>query len=265
MKLLRSMMYKIFKKKIMSIKMKNEREIVSKTEDTIKSSIGFNQETWNKVEKMLEIERSYYQTNRRKIAEKIYSKYNGKNEYNLYKDEIVIAERKIDGFEKECELNSSCQVGCSACCYQLIGINPIEKAVLRKAVYKLSVGERERIKAKAEQIVDKLKEINFCISHKTIEEGDYIKEQLLQYLNLQLKCPLLSEGNKCMIYETRPFACWSYRNYGRREDCANNIPIHSCAFNDAGLPILDAFGTINYGKTDLNDYEILPVYLTEIL
>lgn len=67
MKLLRSMMYKIFKKKIMSIKMKNEKEIVSKTEDTIKSSIGFNQETWNRVEKMLEMERSYYQTNRRKL------------------------------------------------------------------------------------------------------------------------------------------------------------------------------------------------------
>ena len=51
----------------------------------------------------------------------------------------------------------------------------------------------------------------------------------------------------------------------KKKDCIDSIAVHACSFDDAGLPILDSFGTINKDKTDLNDFEILPVFLLEIL
>lgn len=226
---------------------------------------GYNQETWDKGEKLLELVRNYYQPKRKYLAEKIFYRYNGKNEYNLYVEEIKKNERKIDEFERECDLCSVCVAGCSACCNQLIGINPIEKAVLKKAIYKLNLGDRERIKLRAKEIISILEKEKFNIKHKKIYDGDYTEKELNQYLKLKVKCPLLNEANKCMIYEARPVACWSYRNYGQKKDCIDSIAVHACSFDDAGLPILDSFGTINKDKTDLNDFEILPVFLLEIL
>lgn len=263
--------FKIRKRENISFDEMTNMEEIIKQETTdiggnrIKLKEGYNQETWDKGEKLLELVRNYYQPKRKYLAEKIFYRYNGKNEYNLYVEEIKKNERKIDEFERKCDLYMVCAAGCSACCNQLIGINPIEKAVLKKAIYKLNLGDRERIKLRAEEIISILEKEKFNIKHKTISDGDYTEKELNQYLKLKVRCPLLNEANKCMIYEARPVACWSYRNYGQKKDCVDSIAIHACSFDDAGLPILDSFGTINRDKTDLNDFEILPVFLREIL
>lgn len=237
-------------------------------EEPIEKTQKLSTEDCKKLEniKKMRIEvNNYFLDNRKKYGEKILNKYNPKNTYILCKGSIIDFERKIDSFEKKYNIHMVCKAGCDACCYQLIGLNPAEKETVRKAVYKLTTGERERIKERAKRVLDTLEKEKFNVAYGTSAQRDYTEAQLNKYLQLNLRCPLLSESHKCMIYETRPMACWTYRNYGRREDCIDKISQFSVAFETAGYPLIDALATINYSKYDMNDYKILPCYLYEIL
>lgn len=229
---------------------------------------NLSMEECEKLEKIIKLKvevNKYFLDNRQKLGEKILNKYNTKNPYILCKETILDFEKKIDLFEKNSNIHMVCKAGCDACCYQLIGLNPAEKEIVRKAVYKLTTGERERIKERAKRVLDILEKENFNVIYGTSVQRDYTEAQLNKYLQLNLRCPLLSESHKCMIYETRPMACWTYRNYGCREECIDKISQFSVAFETAGYPLIDALATINYSKYDMNDYKILPCYLYEIL
>lgn len=217
------------------------------------------------IKTLMEDVNKFFLDNRQKLSEKIVNKYSLKNSYTLCKGTIIDFEKKIDSFEKNTNIHMVCQAGCDACCYQLIGLNPAEKEVIRKAVYRLTTGERDRIKERSKSILDILEKENFNVIYGTSVCRNYTEAQLNKYMQLNLKCPLLSEGRKCMIYETRPMACWTYRNYSCREECIGKISPSSVAFETAGYPLMDVLATINYTKYDMNDYKILPCFLYEIL
>ena len=225
---------KIIKKIFMrSRKISNPNTLEKPMGDTRKLSME-ECEKFGKIKKIKIEVNKYFLDNRQKLGEKILNKYNPKNSYVLCKETILDFEKKIDSFEKNNNIHMVCKAGCDACCYQLIGLNPAEKE-------------------------------KFNVVYGTSAQRDYTEAQLNKYLQLNLRCPLLSESHKCMIYETRPMACWTYRNYGRREDCIDKISQFSVAFETAGYPLIDALATINYSKYDMNDYKILPCYLYEIL
>lgn len=216
--------------------------------------------------KILLQEVDYFHKNKIKMAEEIYEQYDGKNLCNVYKNAIVKMEDKIDELEEKCELKNSCHAGCNACCYQLIGLNPYERKIITEAVMHLTSKERKKIKLKAEENVRKLERTGFCVKHKSKKnDEDYTKGELIEYIQLNLRCPLLNDENMCMIYETRPCACWSYRNYGCKEECEGNLAKHGYAYETAINPVIEALSVINYEKVELDDFVILPVFLKEIL
>lgn len=227
---------------------------------------GYNENTWNTVENMLIEIDNYLDENCNKIFLSIIQQYNGKNEYKLYKNGIDYGNKKIDSIENKYNISAVCGVGCSACCNQLIIIRPCEVNIIKQALKKFSKEQKQIIKEKSQKILDTLDNLSFPYQLDMGLGNAYNKDQELQYLSLDMKCPLLSDDNKCTIYEVRPLSCCYYRNYGKTEHCNKRIAVHSCAYPELITPLLLALEKISESKFDDNTYaKLLPKVLVDLI
>jgi Fe-S-cluster containining protein len=104
----------------------------------------------------------------------------------------------------------ACKVGCSDCCHALFDLTLIEamfikhqfdRAIPREA----RQGILERANA-ADRKVYKLKRE----ASKAHQEGKPETEILEDMAKERIRCPLLDEGEKCEMYESRPITCRLY-------------------------------------------------------
>jgi Fe-S-cluster containining protein len=101
-----------------------------------------------------------------------------------------------------------CRSGCSACCYGPFDISVADAFLVRQAYFRLPSEERARVRAKAEVVAGKMKEI---VPDWVIENGlEGISEETFDQVCDALAaepCPLLNEENNCRIYADRPTIC----------------------------------------------------------
>lgn len=135
-----------------------------------------------------------------------------------YRKEIEEYTAEIDKVEKECDMECVCCKGCAACCKQLIAITSTEFVAMQVAIDNLPNNTRKSIKENVGEQCKKLIENGITNSeiNKYISDHEALQ---LKYFELDMKCPLLDENNACIIYDVRPFNCWTYRNYGSSKMC----------------------------------------------
>lgn len=104
----------------------------------------------------------------------------------------------------------SCEKGCSDCCHALFDLSLVEAITLNHRFNQVFEGmERSNILAaadKADREVYKLKKTAFKMS----EEGRPVEEILETIAKARVRCPLLSDQDACLLYESRPLTCRLY-------------------------------------------------------
>ena len=137
-----------------------------------------------------------------------------------YKDEITFSNMKIDQIESDCHIQCSCQKGCAYCCNQLIVVSSSELLAIKPIISSLDSDALADMNTYVAYICSVLTENEITIS-SPMKTNSVASEKELQdkYFNLHLKCPLLNGKNECIIYNTRPSLCWSYRCYEDPSSC----------------------------------------------
>lgn len=116
--------------------------------------------------------------------------------YQLVED-IQTAGFQQHGIKPKCPSEG----GCFACCCELVEVAPVEAAVVAWAVMCL---EDER-PATVKRLVDWSKRFSEILA----ANAGYIPVPT-QYIKEHLRCPFLSDDNKCLVYDLRPSVCRTY-------------------------------------------------------
>lgn len=137
--------------------------------------------------------------------------------------EIAEVEKQIDLIEEQFDVKCTCRKGCSACCKQLIGLSMSECLAIKPHIENLSKDKREVLKNNVLKQCGILEEHN--ITNRVINSTQNEKVFQDKYFKLDMPCVFLDEENSCSIYSVRPSLCWSYRNYGDKEQCEKDYDV----------------------------------------
>lgn len=83
----------------------------------------------------------------------------------------------------------ACAAACTSCCHQMVGVTVAELALIKGAVDRLSEPVRQGIAQRAAALADTAK-------------GDP-----RSWWKAKLPCPLLDDGQACLVYAARPLPC----------------------------------------------------------
>ncbi len=105
-----------------------------------------------------------------------------------------------------------CEVTCSDCCHALFDLTLIEALYINHQFHQ-KFREREAEKSqllenanKADRLVYKIKKN----AYRQLQEGRAETEIIEEIGKERIRCPLLSEAEKCDLYEFRPITCRLY-------------------------------------------------------
>lgn len=180
-----------------------------------------------------------------------------------YKNELKWLSQQIDDYEELMRMLSSCRKGCSSCCKQSILINPTEFEYFKYVLSKLDNKTITDIKRKAKNICNLLNTEGISLAYSKVLNFEEQAILSKKYFDLDIECPLLNEG-ECLIYESRPLVCATYRSYGDSKDCAKgDAP-------EFGYPYvcLDGKTTLkmyDYLQPQSPNFRLLPFAIKEIL
>lgn len=105
----------------------------------------------------------------------------------------------------------TCQEGCADCCHALFDLSLVEAMYIKRAFeHNIPYGpERSALITEASETDRKLTKLKRDLFYK--EKDGVSQEQLLtEAASLRIKCPLLSNENKCLLYNDRPITCRLY-------------------------------------------------------
>jgi len=99
-----------------------------------------------------------------------------------------------------------CELYCCDCCYAIFGLFLIEALFLKYDFEQLDIETKRKALERAKEADEKLTKLQ-----KRLEE---FKDdpQMINYVlaRERIRCPLLSEDNKCILYPYRPITCRVY-------------------------------------------------------
>jgi Fe-S-cluster containining protein len=104
----------------------------------------------------------------------------------------------------------NCKVGCADCCYALFDLTLIEALYINnKFNEKIDGPEKLLILDKAAEVdrkIYKLKKQAYKDSQNGVEDVEILGKMSME----KIRCPLLDDSDKCMLYENRPLTCRVY-------------------------------------------------------
>ena len=105
----------------------------------------------------------------------------------------------------------TCHEGCSDCCHALFDLPLIEAAYLNSMFHKTfqSGAERSRILERthdADRAVHAIKRKAFAAQ----KSGESVETILAEMAKKRVRCPLLGDDDKCVLYDARPVTCRVY-------------------------------------------------------
>lgn len=101
-----------------------------------------------------------------------------------------------------------CRQGCSDCCHALFDLTLIEAMYLNAKFAELDETQRSQILIEADKADRKAYMFKKKASREA-EEGDH-SEILLRTAKERLRCPLLDQEDRCVLYASRPITCRIY-------------------------------------------------------
>jgi Fe-S-cluster containining protein len=104
-----------------------------------------------------------------------------------------------------------CKLECSDCCHALFDLSLVEALYINAQFLKTMVGEKKKEiledANKSDRKIYQLKRKAF----KAVSAGEKSEEQvLLEMAAERVRCPLLSQENRCDLYASRPVTCRLY-------------------------------------------------------
>lgn len=120
--------------------------------------------------------------------------------YEILLSEIDSVFRRVQKTHSDCV---RCRPGCTDCCYAVFELFPIEAAYLSYHFHqRLKRKERREVLRRSEKAL---------LEIAGVKEGIKDKEsEVLQMAEARIRCPLLSDHGRCLLYEYRPITCRLY-------------------------------------------------------
>ncbi len=105
----------------------------------------------------------------------------------------------------------TCKIGCTECCYALFDLSLIEAMYINYQFNKNITDEKkkEEILEEANRIDRRLYKLKRQL-YKEKEKGVPTEKILEEVSKIKMKCPLLDQDGRCILYEHRPIICRLY-------------------------------------------------------
>ncbi len=126
--------------------------------------------------------------------------------FKEYQEFAQKADYAFNQVEKEYSTCVNCEIGCTDCCYSVFGLFPIEAVYVKYHFDQLERGERREAVLRAKKADKKLQKIE----QKLQQYEDDPRARALVAGKERIKCPLLKDSGKCMLYFHRPITCRAY-------------------------------------------------------
>ncbi len=124
-----------------------------------------------------------------------------------YETLVQEAEFAFRDIAERCKEQVTCKVQCADCCHSFFGLFPIEAAYISHQFPKLDRRVRKEVLERAAQAEQKLIDLDKELQEKF---GDDEEKKLKEAAKLRVRCPLLSDEDKCLLYQYRPITCRVY-------------------------------------------------------
>jgi len=126
--------------------------------------------------------------------------------FDPYEQLVREADRAFQEIKEKYPEYVKCKIQCSDCCYAIFGLFLIEAFFLRYDFENLDKEIKEKALERAKQADEELGKIQKRL--KDFKDDP----QMLNYILARgrIRCPLLSEENKCILYPYRPITCRVY-------------------------------------------------------
>ena len=120
----------------------------------------------------------------------------------------------------------ACELGCSDCCYALFDLSLVE-AVYISRIFREQAPQKDReaILERADQTDRTVHQIKYRV-HKSRQKGEDTEKILQEVGKKRVRCPLLTDENRCYLYAARPVNC---RLYGLPLSIGGEV--HACSFS----------------------------------
>lgn len=115
------------------------------------------------------------------------------------------ADRAFDEVKKDFAGCIKCTLGCSDCCHAVFGIFPVEAAYLKYHFDRLDRGVRREALTRSRKAAAELEKIE---QEMQAAPDSGAREEILS--RARVRCPLLDEEEKCILYRQRPLTCRVY-------------------------------------------------------
>ncbi|MCQ2560317.1 MAG: YkgJ family cysteine cluster protein, partial [Clostridia bacterium] len=124
-----------------------------------------------------------------------------------YETLVQEAEFAFRDIAERCKEQVTCKVQCADCCHSFFGLFPIEAAYISHQFPKLDRKVRKGVLERAAQAEQRLMDLDIELQEKF---GDDEEKKLKEAAKLRVRCPLLSDEDKCVLYQYRPITCRVY-------------------------------------------------------
>ena len=128
----------------------------------------------------------------------------------LPKNYELLADRADEAFQKmgnEYGPCIKCERQCSDCCHAIFGLFAIEAAYIKTHFEQLDGEKRKSALLRCNEADRALKRLEVKMQ---LHEDDDPQTQALVMASERISCPLLDEGQNCIIYSHRPITCRVY-------------------------------------------------------
>ncbi len=169
--------------------------------------------------------------------------------FERYRGLVAMADSIFDRMEREFPDAVTCKLGCDDCCHALFDLSLVEAIYLNHRFNDIQSEPRRReiLEAadRADRRVYKIKRD----AYKRVEAGEEEGAVLEEIAAERVRCPLLDEGSRCLLYEHRPITC---RLYGIPTAIGGKG--HTCGLS--GFARGEAYPTVNVDVLHKKLYEI---------
>jgi len=139
--------------------------------------------------------------------------------FQQYEKLVAKADESFREVEKECAPLMKCGEMCSDCCNSVFGLFLIESVYLNQHVAKMERRKRREVLSRGERSDRELLEAEKRLQMYDHDPG----AKALAMARERVRCPLLGDQGKCVLYQYRPVTC---RVYGI--PTIINGKIHAC-------------------------------------
>lgn len=116
------------------------------------------------------------------------------------------AEKAFEDVQRDFGGCVKCEIHCSDCCHSVFGVFLIESAYISSQFGRLDRKYRREAIGRGDKADRGLLEVEKRIR----EHSDDPKMQALAMARERVRCPLLNDKHKCMLYHARPLTCRAY-------------------------------------------------------